>query len=44
MTAATWLTSGWVDAAMIAGWMVAVLVIGARAWRRADPDEPEREP
>ena len=30
---ATWLTSGWIDAAMILGWMVLVTAIGLRVWR-----------
>jgi hypothetical protein len=30
---ATWLTSGWIDAAMIVGWMALVVVVGVRVWR-----------
>jgi hypothetical protein len=35
MTLATWLTSGWIDFGVIAAWMLAVALIGGRAWRRS---------
>jgi hypothetical protein len=31
---AYWLLSGWIDVAMIGGWMLLVVLIGLRAWRR----------
>ena len=33
MTVATWLTSGWIDVAMIGGWMALVIAIGMKVWR-----------
>lgn len=39
MSLATWLTSGWVDFALITGWMALVWAIGWRAWRRSGGDE-----
>lgn len=36
MIAATWLNSGWVDAALIAGWMLLVVAIGVRVWRSSE--------
>ena len=30
---AYWLLSGWIDVAMIAGWMLLVIAIGLRVWR-----------
>jgi hypothetical protein len=33
---ATWLTSGWIDVAMVTGWMLLVIAVGVRAWRRSD--------
>ena len=38
MSAATWLTSGWIDFAMIAGWMLLVIVVGRRAWGASRDD------
>ena len=35
MTLATWLTSGWIDFGVIVAWMLAVLLVGRRAWRRS---------
>ena len=35
MRVATWLTSGWIDFGAIAAWMLVVLAIGRRAWRRS---------
>jgi hypothetical protein len=32
---ATWLLSGWIDVAMVAGWMALVVAIGVRAWKRS---------
>jgi hypothetical protein len=33
VTLATWLTSGWIDFATVAGWMAFVVAVGMRAWR-----------
>jgi hypothetical protein len=43
---ATWLTSGWIDVAMVTGWMALVIAIGVRAWRASEtgPAEPETAP
>jgi hypothetical protein len=30
---AYWLLSGWIDAAMIGGWMVLVVLVGLKVWR-----------
>ncbi len=30
---ATWLTSGWIDAALVGGWMALVVLVGRRVWR-----------
>jgi len=35
---ATWLTSGWIDVAMVTGWMALVVAIGVRAWKRSGDD------
>ena len=40
MIAATWLNSGWVDAALIAGWMLLVVAIGVRVWRGSEGAAP----
>ena len=37
---ASWLTSGWIDVAMIVGWMTLVALIGARVWRAGDDHPP----
>ena len=34
--AASWLTSGWIDVAMIVGWMAFVVAVGLVVWRRQD--------
>ena len=33
---ATWLTSGWIDVAMVVGWMAFVVAVGVTAWKRSD--------
>ncbi len=33
---ATWLMSGWIDVAMVAGWMAFVMAIARRVWRSGD--------
>lgn len=39
--AASWLTSGWIDVAMIGGWMALVAFVGARVWRAGGaPESP----
>lgn len=30
---AYWLLSGWIDVAMIGGWMALVIAVGLRAWK-----------
>jgi hypothetical protein len=35
MVLANWLLSGWIDAAVIVGWMALVVGVGVRAWRRS---------
>ena len=35
---ATWLTSGWIDVALVTGWMGLVTAIGIRAWKRSEDD------
>lgn len=34
VVAASWLTSGWIDVAMIVGWMALVIAIGLVVWVR----------
>jgi hypothetical protein len=33
---AGWLTSGWLDVALVAAWFLVVLVVGAGVWGRGD--------
>jgi hypothetical protein len=33
---AYWLLSGWIDVAMIGGWMALVIAVGVMVWRRGD--------
>ncbi len=40
---ATWLTSGWIDVAMVTGWMALVIAIGVIAWRNSQAGERARE-
>jgi MYXO-CTERM domain-containing protein len=35
VTLAYWLLSGWIDVAMIVGWMALVIAVGLLAWRRS---------
>ena len=35
---ATWLTSGWIDVALVTGWMAFVVGVGVAAWRRSEDD------
>jgi hypothetical protein len=35
---ATWLTSGWIDVAMVTGWMALVVAVGVTAWKRSGGD------
>jgi hypothetical protein len=42
--AASWLTSGWIDVAMILGWMALVTAIGVIVWRRGDRDAAAKAP
>jgi hypothetical protein len=39
---ATWLTSGWIDVAMILGWWALVVAVGLRVWRAQDEAEQAR--
>ncbi len=32
---ATWLTSGWIDVALVSGWMLFVIAVGVTAWKRS---------
>jgi hypothetical protein len=34
--ARSWLLSGWIDVALVVGWMAFVVVVGVLAWKRAD--------
>ena len=38
--AASWLTSGWIDFAMIVGWMAFVVFVGVRVWRAGGESAP----
>ena len=42
--AASWLTSGWIDVAMIVGWMAFVVAVGLVVWRRQDRQATARAP
>lgn len=44
VTAASWITSGWIDVAMIAGWMVFVALVGRRVWRHGAGGEDDAKP
>ncbi len=35
MLARSWLLSGWIDVALVMGWMVLVIAIGVTAWKRS---------
>ena len=43
MLAKSWLLSGWIDVAMVAGWMAFVIVVGIIAWRSSEAGERARE-
>ena len=38
--AASWLTSGWIDVAMISGWMALVVLVGRRVWQAGGDAAP----
>jgi len=36
--AKSWLLSGWIDVALVTGWMAFVIAVGIVAWKRAHGD------
>ncbi len=43
MLAKSWLLSGWIDVALVAGWMAFVIAVGVMAWRAHEAGERARE-
>ena len=43
MLAKSWLLSGWIDVALVTGWMALVIAIGVIAWRSSEAGERARE-
>ncbi len=44
MTSANWLLSGWIDVALVVGWLALVGAITAHVWRRGPAEPPSEEP